>query len=202
MRQGVQEIASPGKVTVITETRRATALLWPGFLGRVVASGHTSEETVVTRMHFAAAPQRVWEGLQFYEEVRGTAPFPLNMFMPRAVRTEGKKDLAGNEVRCVYESGELMKRITLVDAPHTIEFDVIDQQLGIEGCAVARCGSYRLLAEGDGTELVATTHYASHLNPRWIWRPIERMIMHQLHGRVLKGMHAEICSDGPSGYKG
>jgi hypothetical protein len=190
-------IARTGVVAAVAEAAGPPPQSWPGLLSRFWGREQPSEETVITRMRFATEPQNVWNGLQFYEEVRGRPPFPLNLLMPKAVRTEGKKDAVGNRVRCIYQGGELIKRITVVDFPQTIEFDVIDQHLGIEGCAVALNGSYRLHPDGEATDLYATTRYASHLYPRWLWRPIEKMVMHQLHGRVLKGMHAAICGNSP-----
>jgi hypothetical protein len=191
------EIVRPSRVASVIVAARPQPQSWPGLLSRLFGREKASEETVVTRMHFAADPQDVWNGLQFYEEVRGRPPFPLNLLMPKAVRTEGKKDAVGNRVRCIYEGGELIKRITVVDSPQTIEFEVIDQHLGIEGCAIALCGSYRLHSDGDATDVYATTRYASHLYPRWLWRSLEKMVMHQLHGRVLNGMHAVICENSP-----
>jgi hypothetical protein len=46
---------------------------------------------------------------------------------------------------------------------------------------VAPCGS-------EATRIVLTTRYQRHLAPRWLWEPIERRVVHTLHGHVLEGM--------------
>jgi hypothetical protein len=147
-------------------------------------------EEAVTRMHFEAGPEATWNVLMFYEEVSGRPPFPLNIFMPDPVRTEGGKHSVGDRVRCIYQGGDLVKRITCVDPPHLIRFEVIGQSLGIEGCVIANCGSYELVPSGTGTDVVATTRYYAYLHPRWIWRPIEELMTAQLHRHVLNGMRA------------
>jgi hypothetical protein len=167
---------------------------WPRILSRWFGSTKHSvaDECLDTRLYFTASPEKVWQGLLFYEEVPGHPPFPLNIFMPDPVRTEGGKGTVGACIRCIYQDGDLVKRITAVQAPHYIRFDVTDQRLGIEGCAVARGGSYELRATGTGTQIVATTRYSSFLRPRWIWRPAEKLVMGQLHGHVLRGMRKAI----------
>jgi hypothetical protein len=147
-------------------------------------------------LYFPAHPDKVWEGLLFYEEVPGRPPFPLNVFLPAPIRTEGGKGSVGAVIRCFYQDGDLTKRITAVRAPHFIRFDVIDQRLGIEGCAVARGGSYELRSTFTGTEMVASTQYTAHLHPRWIWRPIEKLVMGQLHGHVLRGIQSAVRARG------
>jgi hypothetical protein len=156
------------------------------------AKRYEANESVDTSVYLAASPQRVWEGLLFYEEVPGRPPFPLSVFMPNPLRTEGGKDKVGASIRCIYQNGDLVKRITAVQAPHFIRFDVTDQRLGIESCAVARGGSYELRAVGDGTEMVASTRYTPQLRPRWMWRSVEKLVMGQLHGHVLRGIGSAV----------
>jgi hypothetical protein len=124
----------------------------------------------------------------FYEEVPGQPPFPLNLFMPIPVRTEGGKGRPGATIRCIYRSGDLTKRITAIDSPRRIDFEVLDQRLGIEGCAIARVGSYEITPASVGCNVVLTTNYTAFLHPRPFWRPIERLLTHQLHRHVLNGM--------------
>jgi len=183
---------------VVVAASRPRERFWPSILSRYFGSykHDAAKESVATSLYFAARPDRVWEGLLFYEEVPGRPPFPLNVFLPDPVRTEGGKGTVGASVRCIYQDGDLVKCITAVQAPHFIRFDVLDQRLGIEGCAVARGGSYELRASGTGTEMVASTQYTAHLHPRWMWRPVEKLVMGQLHGHVLRGMRKAIDARG------
>jgi hypothetical protein len=141
-------------------------------------------------MYFGASPEEAWERILFYEEVPGRAPFPLRWFMPSPVRTEGEKGSVGSRVRCVYSRGYLIKRITMVNRPRRIRFEVMEQFLGIEGCVVALGGSYEIEPSGEGSEFTLTTRYLARLRPRALWRPLERLVAGQLHKHVLKGMGA------------
>lgn len=147
-------------------------------------------EQVVTRMHFDASLQNSWDEMMFYEEVPGRPPLLLRAIIPYPVRTEGTKSAVGSLVRCVYRGGDLVKRITAIDAPLAIRFDVLNQRLGIERCTVALNGSYELDESADGTEVAATTRYRTYLHPRWLWRPLEKIVTGQLHRHVLHGMRA------------
>ena len=149
---------------------------------------------VTTRMHFEVSPERAWNLIVFYEEVPGNPPFPLRTFMPHPIRTEGNKERTGSRVRCIYASGSLVKRITEIQAPWLIEFEVIEQHLGIEGCVRAQGGSYEIDRSGDGVDIALTTRYWAYLHPRFLWRPLEKLITTQLHRHVLDGMRRTLPS--------
>ena len=56
--------------------------------------------SVVTRMNFAAPPEKVWEGLMFYEQIGKRPPLLLRLLLPVPIRTEGRKSEVGDEVTC------------------------------------------------------------------------------------------------------
>jgi hypothetical protein len=155
-------------------------------------------EAVSTRAHFDASPEAVWSHIMFYEEVPGRPPLILRTLLPCPARTEGNKALPGTEVRCVYTRGGLVKLITTVEQPHLLRFDVIEQRLGIEGCILTLSGSYDIYACGNATAVALTTHYRAYLRPRSIWRPLEAILMRQLHGHILRGVCAAIRSGNPA----
>ena len=170
-----------------TGRARTHAVAWHGALSRLFAR-ESVIETVTTQVHLDVAPEIAWNLIMFYEEVPGRPPFLLRMFMPAPVRTEGKKTRVGAKVRCIYKGGDLVKRITAIEPPGLIQFEVIDQRLGIEACAVALEGSYVMRRSADGTDIVLTTRYAAYLHPRLLWSPLERLVTGQLHRHVLNGM--------------
>ena len=182
-------MSTGSKVDADTEPYTPASL--PEILGRLFAGAAVDAE-VATRMTFDAGPEAIWHGIMFYEEVPGRPPFPLSIFMPTPVLTRGTKSHAGAIVECMYTSGDLLKRITEVDLGRAIRFDVLDQHLGIESCAVALGGSYEIHLHGRGTTVVLTTKYRAFLHPRPIWRPLEKLISTQLHRHVLKGMRAAL----------
>jgi hypothetical protein len=92
----------------------------------------------------------------------------------------------------------MVKRITVVERPHLVQFEVTQQRLGIEGCITTLGGSYEIRSCGDQTEVVLTTNYRGHLRPRYFWRPLERFLAHQLHRHILDGMRASLPRPGLS----
>ena len=148
------------------------------------------KETVATRIRLDGSSETVWNHLLFYEEVPGRPPFPLRMLLPHPVRTEGIKTRVGATVRCVYSGGHLVKRITHVEPPHFLQFEVVEQDLGIESCILTLCGSYTLSACGPTTEVTIMTNYHAYLRPRYLWRPLEAFLIHQLHSHILRGVGA------------
>jgi hypothetical protein len=149
-------------------------------------------EAVATRVHFNASPEAVWNHIMFYEEVPGRPPLLLRALLPHPVRTEGDKTHVGATVRCAYKGGDLAKRITTVEPPHFLQFEVIEQRLGIEGCILTLGGSYQIYTSGDASVVVLITNYQAYLRPRYLWRPLEALLVRQLHSHILRG----ICAAG------
>ncbi len=155
-------------------------------------------DTVETRVHLDASPERVWQGMLFYEEVP-SRPMPLlRLFLPAPVRTQGEKTRVGAVIECTYDGGYLEKRITAVGHARFVQFDVVIQELGIEDCISMQDGAYELRPDGGGTEMVLTTRYRGHARPRWLWRPLERFLAHRLHHHILDGMHAVLSNAAPT----
>jgi hypothetical protein len=147
-------------------------------------------EAVETALHLNATPEEVWHGILLYEEVPRRPLWLLRIFLPRPIRTEGEKTRVGAIVRCTYDGGHLLKRITAVEPARLVRFDVLEQRLGIEDCVSMSRGSYEIRATAAGSQVVLTTHYRSRLRPRWLWRPLERYLAHRVHRHILDGMRA------------
>lgn len=148
------------------------------------------KEAVATGICFDASAEAVWNHLLFYEEVSGYPPFPLRALLPHPVRTEGVKTRVGATVCCAYSGGHLLKRITRVEPPHFLQFEVVEQHLGIESCILTLRGSYNLSTCGDATEVTIMTNYHAYLRPRYLWRPLEAFLIHELHSHILRGVSA------------
>jgi len=153
---------------------------------------NVAADAVSTSAHFPANPAAVWESLLFYEDVSGRAPLLLRLLLPLPLRTEGDKSREGADVCCRYRTGYLVKRMLVVDAPRLVRFQVVEQHIGMEGYITALEGSHEFSpsASGAGTEATLTTLYRGHLRPRFVWRPLERLLVHQLHRYILQGMRA------------
>lgn len=149
-------------------------------------------ETVSTRMLLEATPEEVWNGILFYEEVPGTAPWHLRQFLPAPVRTEGDKRTVGAVIHCTYDRASLIKQITHIEPARLMRFDVLEQRLGVEHAVTMGEGSYEIRSSGSGSEVVLSTHYRGHMRPRWLVRWLEHHLAHELHRFILAGMRAHI----------
>jgi hypothetical protein len=165
--------------------------VWFGLVGRLFG-GKESAEVVTTPVHFHATPEAVWQGMLLYEDVPVRPPFLLRALLPYPVRTQGDKTRVGATIQCTYQGGDLVKRIQVVEQPHFLKFEVLQQRLGIESCVVTVGGSYAIESCGDNSKIVLTTNYLGHLRPRALWRPVERFMAHQLHRHILDGMRASL----------
>jgi hypothetical protein len=149
-------------------------------------------ESVATHLRLDGSPEQVWDHIMFYEEVPGRPAFFLRTVLPCPLRTEGNKTAVGATVHCTYEGGDLAKRITMVEPSRLLQFDVIEQRLGIEDCILTCGGSYQISACGDRSDVVLITHYQAYLRPRSLWRPLEAGLMRQLHIHILGGIDAAV----------
>jgi hypothetical protein len=149
-------------------------------------------EAVATRVRLNATPEMVWNHIVLYEEVPGQPPFLLRALLPHPVRTEGDKTRVGAIVRCAYREGDLVKRIASVAPPQFLQFEVIEQRLGIERCTLMLSGSYQIHPCGNASDVLLTTNYRAYLRPRFLWRPLEALLVGQLHSHILDGVRQAI----------
>jgi len=147
-------------------------------------------EAVTTAVSLGASPEAVWKALCFYEDVPDRPSLFLLSILPRPIRSEGEKTRVGAKVRCVYDGGHLVKRITAAEPAHRLRFEVLEQRLGMENCVSMGEGSYEIRPANGGSEVLLTTSYRGHLRPRFLWRPFERSFAHGVHRHVLAGMRA------------
>jgi hypothetical protein len=155
------------------------------------------EDAVVsTKVSIHATPEEAWNAIQFYEEVEHEPSWFARLVLPRPVRSDGPKSHVGDVVRCQYESGYVVKRITDVQPGRKLAFEVIEQELGAERNVMLEDGSFEIFPRGDGRcDLVLTTRYQRQLSPRWLWESTERKVFHTLHDHVLEGMRRKVLQD-------
>lgn len=145
--------------------------------------------TVRTDLHVHATPQEAWDAVMFYEEVTHSPPWLLHLALPKPVSSEGNKQQVGDVVRCRYDRGYLVKRISRLEPGRAMEFEVLEQHLHFERDVTLQGGSFLVQPLPDGTaRVVLTTRYKRHLRPRWLWQSTEQTVVHTLHGHVLEGM--------------
>jgi hypothetical protein len=148
---------------------------------------------VLTTMRFGASAERVWQGLMFYEQLGGRPPLHLRLLLPVPLGTQGKKEHVGDEVRCLYEGGHLIKRITEIEPLRRYAFEITEQELAVRGGVKLRGGEYRLREIQPGrSEITVTTRFVSRRWPRWLWRPIEAAVCHAFHRYILQAMRRAV----------
>ena len=159
-------------------------------------AGSEVRESIAGGVYFDATPEAVWRLLLFYEDVPDRAPFLLRAFLRRPLRTEGDKTRVGEQVRCTYSDGDLVKRITAIEPARLLQFEVVEQNLGIEACVRVQGGSYRCSPCGDGTFVTLVTNYRAYLHPRCLWRLLEALLVRQLHRHLLNGVRVDLLRTG------
>lgn len=149
-----------------------------------------TEESVSTTIDYPGSMDQAWRALVTYEEVTHRPPWLLRVLLPQPVGTTGDKTQVGAMIACRYREGSLFKRIEIADAPEYLQFEVLEQRLGIERWILARGGSYEIRASGKGLtcRITLVTDYCGRLRPRWLWRRIEEYVAHRFHRHVLAGM--------------
>jgi len=148
--------------------------------------------SVVTGMTFPVSAERVWDRLLYYEQIADPLPLPLRLLLPSPIRTDGRRNRVGDETRCRYREGSLLKRVTRVAFPRHWRFDVVEQNLTIAGGVRLEGGSYTLRELPDrSTRVELETRYVSPRRPRWVFAPVEAAICHAFHRHILEAMRRE-----------
>jgi hypothetical protein len=153
---------------------------------------------VQTGLTVDATPQEAWNAILFYEDVQHAPPWLLHLALPKPIRSEGNKERPGEVVRCFYNCGTICKRISRVERPRRLSFDVVQAIMRSENYAELKDGSFEIEPLGPRqSRITLTTRYERKLKPAWIWEPIERKVIHTLHGHVLEGMRRKAENEPP-----
>jgi len=145
-------------------------------------------------MEFPTSPEQTWSGLIYYEQIAERSPLLLRLLLPQPIRTEGRKWAVGDEIRCLYESGHLIKRVTKIETGLHYGFEVVEQDLALGRGIRLLGGSYTLRRLGDRhTEVALETRYVSPRRPHWLSRPIEAAVCHAFHRYMLRTMRRKLA---------
>ena len=160
-----------------------------------VGAGKQPSTSAVTRMNFAAPPEKVWEGLMFYEQIGKRPPLLLRLLLPVPIQTKGRKSEVGDQVTCQYLNGHLLKRVTHVNRGRDYAFEVIEQNLALGGGIRLSGGGYtQRPLPGGRTEVAIKTRYISSKRPRWLRVRIEAAVCHSFHRYILSAMRNNLPS--------
>jgi len=153
---------------------------------------------VQTGLTVDATPEEAWNAIMFYEDVQHSPPWLLHLALPKPIRSEGNKEREGEIVRCFYNCGTISKRISQVQPARKLSFEVVEAVMRSENYANLKDGSFEIEPVGTRqSRITLTTRYERKLTPAWIWEPIERKVIHTLHGHVLEGMRRKSENEQP-----
>lgn len=145
-------------------------------------------ERVATTCSMRSCVGDAWASIMYYEEVTHEPPWILKVGLARPLSTSGRSDRVGEVKKCLYNKGWISKQIVRVETERELEFRVVEQNIGYETSIRLVGGSFRFEPSADGTLVTLTTEYRPLLDPRFAWRPAERLAIHILHNYVLEGM--------------
>jgi hypothetical protein len=144
---------------------------------------------VETSLTVDATPEEAWNAIMFYEEVEHSPPWLLHLALPKPIRSVGNKQKEGEVVRCFYDAGTISKRISRLEKHRRLAFEVVKADIRSENYTHLKDGSFEIEPLGDSqSRITLTTRYERKLRPGFFWEPIERKVIHTLHGHVLEGM--------------
>lgn len=154
---------------------------------------------IVTSVEIDAPPQRVWDELIAFSEMRDKPPLLFRMGVAYPIRAEIEGTGVGAVRYCVFSTGAFVEPIEVWDEPRLLRFSVTDQppimrewspyhELSTAHLEYLRSrrGQFLLVPLADGgTRLEWTTWYEHDIWPAAYWRLWSDWIIHEIHKRVL-----------------
>ena len=157
--------------------------------------------SVQTQGIINAPPRHVWRALRFYGDIKAKPPWLAQVGLPTPKRVEGKLAGVGDQRRCVYAKGYLVKKVTAWRPHRYLGFDVVTQHKVESRSAELKGGAFQLtpIAGGWKTRLSLTTEYRPLLQARVLWRPLENYTVHALHHHVIRAVRRHSDEPMPTG---
>ena len=204
--------ASVGRTIAIRGNRNvigAAAMLFVVPTGAMMDRATTSTPPtyeVITAIDVAASPERVWNKVVQFGEIKA----PLAWYFRGGIAYPVRATIAGTGVgairRCEFSTGAFVEPITVWEEPRRLAFGVTEQpppltELSIyrkvyaphiDGYFRSTHGEFRLipLANG-GTRLEGRTWYSVAVYPQAYWRAVSELLLHRIHRRVLDQVRLE-----------
>jgi len=164
---------------------------------------------LTTDIVIEASAEEVWPNVIGFSEL----PAPEDWMMRTGVACPMRARIDGEGVGavryCEFTTGAFVEPITVWEPPHRLGFDVVDQPPSMEewspwnvvhaphlvGTMQSRRGQFELIElSPNKTRLIGTTWYTLDLSPGLYWSVFSDLIVHRIHGRVLR--HIKALSEG------
>jgi hypothetical protein len=200
-----------------TRAAFAVAFAVPASAGLDRSLGRAPLREVVSSVEVAAPPEKVWPHVLGFTDL----PPPAEWFFRTGIAYPVRARISGTGVgavrRCEFSTGAFVEPITAWDPPHRLGFDVSSQPPAmrewspyrrlhpphIDATMASRRGEFRLIPlPGGRTRLEGSTWYQLEMGPQAYWSIWSDLVVHRIHGRVLRHIQAEVEREvtfGPGG---
>lgn len=185
-------------------------LLIPAALSFDLAEPERGIAEISTSIEIDAAPERVWDELIAFDEIKGQPEliFRMGIAYPVRARIEGRG--VGAIRYCEFSTGPFVEPITVWDAPRRLAFDVTDQPAALQewspyrrvyaqhsdGYFRSARGEFRLVElPGSRTRLEGSTWYTLKIYPQAYWGTISDLLLRRIHLRVLEQIKLQAESE-------
>lgn len=176
-------------------------LLLPGAAAVDARAPRPTLREVVTSIEVDAPPERVWEQVIAFREIRERPSVAFRLGIAYPVRASIEGTGVGAVRRCEFSTGAFVEPITRWEPPYRLGFDVVEQPPvlqewspyrsvyapHVDGFFRSTRGEFRLVPLAGGrTRLEGSTWYALDIHPLGYWAPITESLLHAIHRRVLE----------------
>jgi hypothetical protein len=181
-------------------------LLVPAGHGMDLVAGAAPMREVYSSIDIAADPERVWQHVVSFEEIRTPPPWYFRAGLAYPIRARIAGSGVGAVRHCEFTTGAFVEPITAWDAPRRLAFDVVSQPAPLQEWSPYRTvyaphlqgffrttrGEFRLIPlSGGRTRLEGRTWYTLRMQPQGYWTILADTIVHQIHVRVLDHIKRE-----------
>ena len=139
------------------------------------------------------SPLDVYETIKSVDTLDAEKPFLMKLDLPIPQKCILEEEKVGGLRTCYFEGGQIVEKITELEKGKILKMDVIGYQLTGRKWLGFKEAIY-LFDELDngGTKMTRITTYTSELNPRFYWRPLEKIGIEQEHEYVFSNLKKDL----------
>lgn len=158
-----------------------------------------SLKAVVTSIEIEADLQTVWKNVLEFPQLDEPTEFIFKTGIAYPINAKIEGSGVGAIRHCNFTTGSFVEPITVWDAPHLLQFDVLEQPEPLKEISfwdidaphlhdyfVSKKGQFELQQLPNGNTLLeGTTWYYHNIKPAFYWKFWSDGIIHKIHDRVL-----------------
>ena len=155
--------------------------------------------TVVTSVEIDAPVEKVWKNVIEFPPLNEPEELLFKAGIAYPISASIKGEGVGAIRQCTFNTGSFVEPITKWEAPHLLQFDVLEQPVPMKELSfwdvdaphlhdyfVSKRGQFKLMSLSENkTLLEGTTVYYHNIRPVFYWQLWSNTIVHNIHERVL-----------------